>query len=42
MCCILSVEYGKPIMVRSGGHEVVRSTAGSYDIDKGIRVELAP
>ena len=28
-------------MVHSGGHEVT-STAGSYDIDKGIRVELAP
>jgi len=38
MCCVLSVEYGKPIMVRSGEHEVM-STAGSY---KGIRIELAP
>jgi len=28
-------------MVHSGGHEVT-SAAGSYDIDKGIRVELAP
>ena len=28
-------------MVHSGGHEVT-STAGSYDIDKGIRVELTP
>jgi len=28
-------------MVHSGRHEVT-STAGGYDIDKGIRVELAP
>jgi hypothetical protein len=38
---IVSVEYGKPIVVHSGWHKVT-STTGHYCVDNGICIKLLP